>query len=183
MPTVLRTARLTLEPFTPADAAQVAAVINDREIARSTQNIPHPYDESMARAWIAGHAAGVERHSPVVFAVRLTETGELVGAVGLVLNADHRRAELGYWVARAAWGRGYATEAARALVHHGFEVLGLERIHAAHFAHNPASGRVMEKVGMRREGLQAGHVIKWGAREDLVLYGMLREDHRGTGAG
>jgi len=172
----LDTARFLLRPFTLADADDVTRIVSDRELAATTLNIPHPYEPGMAAAWIATHADGLHRQSPVVFAVTRRDGDELVGAIGLSLEAEHHRAELGYWVARAAWGQGVCTEAARAVLQYGFGVLGLERIFAHHFAGNPASGRVMQKLGMRHEGTLRGHIEKWGRREDVECYGILREE-------
>jgi RimJ/RimL family protein N-acetyltransferase len=172
----LDTARFLLRPFTLADADDVTRIVSDREVAATTLNIPHPYEPGMAAAWIATHADGLHRQSPVVFAVTRRDGDELVGAIGLSLEPEHHRAELGYWVARAAWGQGVCTEAARAVLQYGFGVLGLERIFAHHFAGNPASGRVMQKLGMRHEGTLRGHIVKWGRREDVECYGILREE-------
>ena len=83
---------------------------------------------------------------------------------------------MGYWVGAPYWGRGYCTEAARAILRYGFEELGLHRIHAQHFARNPASGRVMQKIGMVYEGRQHEHVRKWDRFEDSDLYGILASD-------
>ena len=172
----LDTPRLLLRPFVLTDAPDVKRIAGDREVAASTLNIPHPYEPGMAEEWIATHADGLHRQSPVVFAVIERETGALIGAVGLTLASEHHRGELGYWVAREAWGRGVCTEAARAVMRYGFNVLGLDRIHAHHFLRNPASGRVMQKLGMRHEGMLRAHVVKWGRREDLECYGILREE-------
>jgi RimJ/RimL family protein N-acetyltransferase len=172
----LDTARFLLRPFTLADADDVTRIVSDRELAATTLNIPHPYEAGMAAAWIATHADGLHRQSPVVFAVTRRDGDELVGAIGLSLEPAHHRAELGYWVARAAWGQGVCTEAAGAVLQYGFGVLGLERIFAHHFAGNPASGRVMQKLGMRHEGTLRGHIVKWGRREDVECYGILREE-------
>jgi [ribosomal protein S5]-alanine N-acetyltransferase len=89
---------------------------------------------------------------------------------------EYGRAEMGYWIGRPYWGRGYCTEAARELLRYGFENLGLARIFACHFKENEASGRVMRKLGMTREGDLRHHVIKWGVPQDLVLYGILRSE-------
>lgn len=170
------TPRFLLRPFTLADADPVTRIVSDREVAATTLNIPHPYEPGMAEAWIATHADGVHRQSPVVFAVTRREDGAIIAAIGLSLEPEHHRAELGYWVARAEWGKGVCTEAAHAVLKYGFSILGLERIHAHHFAGNPASGRVMQKLGMRHEGTLRGHIVKWGRREDVECYGILREE-------
>jgi RimJ/RimL family protein N-acetyltransferase len=114
----------------------------------------------------------------MVCAITLRGTGELAGAVGLVLEPAHARGELGYWIARPLWGTGIATEAARSLLGFGFRTLGLNRIHAVHFSTNPASGRVMQKLGMQFEGIRRQHVRRWDRFHDLADYAVLREDWR-----
>lgn len=174
-PTIL-TDRLVLRPFRETDAAAVARLCGDREIASTTLLIPHPYALGDAEGWIATHAASFGAGRGVDFAVSLRTTGELVGAVGLRIEPEHGRAEIGYWIGRAHWGLGYASEAGKGALRYAFELRGLNRVYAYHFARNPASGRVMEKMGMRREGIMRRHVLKWGEYEDCVLYGILRED-------
>jgi RimJ/RimL family protein N-acetyltransferase len=175
-PPVLETGRLVLRPFTAADADEVQAIVSDREIASTTLSIPHPYPDGMAAEWIAEHAPAFERGEEVVCAVTLRDGGEIVGAIGIHLDPPHHRAELGYWVARPHWNRGYATEAARALVRWAFETLELHRVQARHLTRNPSSGTVMRKLGMRHEGCLRGHIYKWGVFEDVEVYGILRHE-------
>jgi [ribosomal protein S5]-alanine N-acetyltransferase len=119
----------------------------------------------------------------VTWAVVLHAEDELIGTITLHLNVRDDNAELGYWIGRPYWGRGYATEAAREVVRYGFEGLGLHRIHAEHLGSNPASGRVMQKIGMAYEGTRPEHYKKWGAYEDSVDYGLLARDWRGLHRG
>jgi RimJ/RimL family protein N-acetyltransferase len=86
------------------------------------------------------------------------------------------QAELGFWVGKPFWRLGYASEAASAVVQFGFESLGLNRIYAFHMARNPASGKVLEKLGMQREGILRQRVRKWERFEDVVAYAVLRGD-------
>lgn len=174
----LETERLLLRPFVHEDAADVTRLVSDRRIADTTINIPHPYDQDMAEGWIAKHAEAAERDEGLTLAVTLRETGATVGAVGLAISRNHRRAELGYWVAVDYWGHGYATEAASAIVEHAFTTLDLGRVVAHCLTRNPGSWRVMEKLGMQREGRLRQHVIKWDVPEDIWLYGILREEWR-----
>ena len=94
------------------------------------------------------------------------------------LNIPHpytlEMAEIGYWIGKPHWGKGYCTEAVTALVQYGFDSLGFERIFATHFRKNPASGRVMQKAGMKFEGRLRHHVKKWGEFYDLEVYSLLR---------
>ena len=84
--------------------------------------------------------------------------------------------EIGYWVGLPYWNRGYATEASAALLDFGFDVLGLNRILARHITRNPASGRVMQKVGMEFEGISRQHFLARGQFEDVACYAILSSD-------
>lgn len=172
----LTSKRLILRPFSPADAPVVQRLAGDRRIAETTLNIPHPYEDGMAEQWIATHGPAYDAGTQATFAIVLLEPEQLVGAIGLIVNRELHKAELGYWVGHPYWNRGYATEAAIAILDFGFGKLGLNRIGAKHLARNPSSGRVMEKAGMLREGRARQDTMKWGQFEDLVSYGILRED-------
>ena len=165
-----------MRPFQPEDSAQVQTICSERDIAAFTRTIPHPYPEGAAAAWIGVLDDGWRSGKAAVFAMTVRDTGQVVGAVGLTIDAENENAELGYWVAKPKWGRGYASEAARAIVDFGFHQLGLNRIFAHHMLKNPASGRVMEKIGMRKEGVLREHVKKWGRFEDIAVYGILARD-------
>jgi ribosomal-protein-alanine N-acetyltransferase len=173
----LRTERLLLRPFSLEDATAVQRLAGVREIAATTLNVPHPYLDGVAESWIGTHADAWNRQERVTFAITSAADG-LLGAISLHLRPTHRRAELGYWVGQPFWNRGYATEAAGAVIAFGFEALGLNRIHASHFTRNPASARVMLKSGMRFEGILRQHVIKGEHPEDLAEYAILRADPR-----
>ena len=174
---VLATPRLLLRPFALADAPEVQRIAGDYEIASRTLDIPYPYPDGAAEAWIATLAPGSVPGIQVVYAITRRNRPGLVGAVGLTgIDRSHGRAGLGFWVAKSCWGRGYATEAARAVIEYGFSTLGLHRIYATHFSRNPASGRVMEKCGMVHEAHLRGHAKKWGAFEDVEVWGILNGD-------
>jgi RimJ/RimL family protein N-acetyltransferase len=179
----LETDRLLLRELRFADAPVVQRLAGDARIARTTF-VPHPYEDGLAEEWIRGQARDYREGKLVNFGVVAMAEGELVGSIGLVLQPAHRRAELGYWIGVPYWGRGYCTEAARAVVQWGFRELDLHRITAPHFAGNPASGRVLEKIGMRQEGRLREHYLRDGRFEDSVVWGILRSDPesgRGTG--
>jgi RimJ/RimL family protein N-acetyltransferase len=173
----IQTERLVLRPFSLEDADDVQRLAGERAIAATTLSIPHPYERGMAESWIATHHDEFIRGSKVVFAVAHRETAELLGAVSLTLRRQHYAAELGYWIGKPYWNRGYATEAAIATIHYGFRELRLHRVYATHLGRNPASGRVMVKAGMRKEGVLREHVRKWGAFDDLVTYGVLAREY------
>ena len=179
----LETEHLLLRPFRLSDAPDVQRLAGAKEIASTTLNIPHPYEEGMAEEWISAHQERFEQGRLVNFAITLRSDGALIGAIGLGIDKEHERGQLGYWIAVPYWNRGHCTEAARAVVRYGFEVLKLNRICSMHFARNPASGRVMQKIGMSREGCLRQHVKKRDQFEDLVYYGILREEYEPARAG
>jgi [ribosomal protein S5]-alanine N-acetyltransferase len=173
-PPTLRTERLVLRPLSLPDIPAVTRLASAREVAATTLRIPHPYTEDDARQFISALPAEADAGRAFVFAI--TAGNEFCGAVGLHVETQHRHAELGYWIGVPFWGRGYATEAARAVVAFGFETLKLERIFAHHFATNPASGRVLQKIGMQREGRLRHHFLKWDQFVDAEMYAILRSD-------
>jgi len=170
----LVSARLHLRPFADRDAASVFQWAGDARVADTTALIPHPYPKGAAEAWIATHEAAWELGRGLTLAVSLRASSELIGAIGLTISPEHQRGELGYWIGVPYWGQGYATEAARLLVDHAFGAIELHRVFAHHFVRNPASGRVLEKIGMTREGCQRQAFRKHGRYEDLACYGILR---------
>lgn len=127
----------------------------------------------MAEAWIDSLGDGDH-----VFAIRENRADPLIGLVGL-RSDDDRIAELSYWIGKPHWGRGYATEAAAAIVDYGFERLRLHRIYATSLGRNAASRRVLEKVGMVAEGVLRHHVWHRGRTEDLHYHGILLDDYAG----
>ena len=174
----LRTERLLLRGFSPADAPRVQALAGSAEVASTTLTVPHPYEDGMAEAWIQGHAAAWEAGKRLSLAIT-TEADGLIGAIGLSLVPAHRNAEVGYWIGVPYWNRGFATEAAGAVLAYGFGELGLHRIVGRYFARNPASGGVLRKLGMRHEGTLREHVWRWGRWEDLECYAILEGEWRG----
>lgn len=173
---VLPAPRLRLRAFTSADAPAVQLLASQAEVAATTMAIPHPYPAGAATEWLGTHAAKWAAHEELILALTLKATGEVLGSISLTFMPAFERAELGYWVGVPHWGRGYATEAARVLIDYGFRTLQLNRIQAHHLAENPASGRVMEKAGMSREGRSPQALKKEGRFHDLIFYGLLRED-------
>jgi ribosomal-protein-alanine N-acetyltransferase len=147
------------------------------EIAEMTLSIPHPYPPGAAEAWISTHPASWEREEGLELAIERRRDGVFLGAIGLVIKREHSRAALGYWVGVPYWGEGYATEASREVVRFAFAELRLNRVHAFHFTKNPASGRVLQKIGMVHEGVRRAHTLKGTEYLDDEAYGILRSEH------
>lgn len=173
----LYTERLVLRPFSLGDVPAIVALAGDWDIAVNTLSVPHPYTEDHAMQWIRQQSDQWNNGQAVTFAIAHPDQ-RLFGSIGLGFVPSFHLAELGYWVGKPYWGKGYATEAARAVVNFGFAKLSLHRIQATHFGNNDASGRVMQKIGMLYEGCRRQHTLKWGEYRDIKLYGMLQEDWR-----
>lgn len=173
---VLRTSRLVLRPFSLDDATSVQLLAGAQEVADTTLHIPHPYPPGAAEQWIATHPTAWESGTGVTYAITEPASDIVIGAVGLTIAVQHARGELGYWIGVPFWNRGYATEASRALVDLGFGPLGLHRIQARHLTRNPASGRVMQKLGMQPEGINRHYIRKNDQFEDLALYAVLADE-------
>ena len=139
---VLETERLLLRRPDDGDVDGIIAKAGDWEVARRLGRVPHPYGASDARFFLDTIVV-----NEWVWAVTWKANGEFIGTVGLTPDPHKRSAELGYWIARSHWGIGIATEAARAVVDHGFQVLGFDFLTSGHFVDNPASGRVLGKLG------------------------------------
>lgn len=175
----IETERLLLRPFTMDDAPIVQKLAGDYDIAANVRMIPHPYPDHMAEDWIDSHQDKLE-HGEIHLAITLRREGSLAGSIGLIINRDDENAELGYWIGKPYWNRGYCTEAAQALVRYGFEKLKLQRIHSFYMTRNPASGWVMQKLGMKYEGTMRRCIKKWDVFEDVSVYSILRGEYSGS---
>ncbi len=149
-----RTDRLLLRPGWAEDAPALAKAIADMAIVRNLSTAPWPFSLRDAEAFLAAP------RDPILPSLLIFERTEdepvLAGACGLGRRASGS-VELGYWIARSHWGRGIATEAGRALVGIA-RALGIGRLEASHFLDNPASGRVLEKLGFRSTGVIASRL-------------------------
>lgn len=144
-----RTRRLTLRPGWPEDAAALAAAIGHEEVVMRLSRVPWPYTLDDAADWLARPRRGAD----ILFLIFDHPAGnepQLVGAAGL--HPEDGGIELGYWYTPAAWGKGYATEAGRAVVDIARHALGLERLASRYHVDNPASGRVLGKLGFVATG-------------------------------
>lgn len=131
-----------------------------------------PYTEADADAWLETCLATEDPCRK--FAIEIE--GEVAGGIGIHPREDVlvQTAEIGYWLGEAHWGRGYMTEALRAIVAYAFHTLAYHRLEAGHFGWNPASGRVLEKAGFQLEGCQRERFFKNGQFTDNMIYGLLR---------
>ncbi|MFP4554272.1 MAG: GNAT family N-acetyltransferase [Actinomycetota bacterium] len=171
----LHTEHCLLRPFRQADRERLAEIANDRRISRNlTDAFPYPYTLSDADDWIAETG----RHDPPRhFAIEVD--GVLAGGIGADPQTGEKRhvVAVGYWLAPSHWGRGYATEALAAMVEYVFVTFpGVQRLEASVYGWNPASGRVMEKCGFRKEATFRKRVIKDDEVTDEHIYRLLRQE-------
>lgn len=161
-----------LRPFDDTDLPALLKYADNPNVARYLrERFPQPYTAAAGRAWIANTK---RQDPPVTFCIATDD--ELIGGIGIELQTDvyRRSGELGYWLAEPFWGRGIVTAAANAVVEYGFTRLDLVRIFAGVFATNPASARVLEKVGFELEGRSRHAVFKHGELIDELRYAILR---------
>jgi RimJ/RimL family protein N-acetyltransferase len=182
MKNLLETERLLLRRLELEDAHRVEELASDYELAKTTLTVPHPYPTGSAADFIRNMWEAEEK-GLVAFAIVEKESDSLIGIINIKQTLPYKRGELGYWVGRPYWGKGYGTEAAREVVAYGFEELGLNKVFAGAFADNPGSWRIMEKVGMKHEGTWRQHAMRDGRFVDLAYYGMLLEEFKGESEG
>lgn len=164
------------------DKPAVVEHLQEKEIWQNTLDIPWPYTEEDADAWIEGRVRHrSEQPKETTFALRRAD-GRLIGVVGaddLDVGASHR-ARIGYWLAKAYWGRGLMTKAVARYVDYAFAELDVVRLTAGVFAWNEASARVLQKVGFTQEGRLRKHREKDGTLVDVRYFGLLRADLDGA---
>ncbi|PKF75247.1 GNAT family N-acetyltransferase [Chryseobacterium sp. PMSZPI] len=169
---IIKTERLILSQLEEKDLPFIVGYLQHKIYSDLTSNIPYPYTESDAKFWLKMANEAFENKSGYTFGIRNKE-GQIIGAIGLHDREDDK-AELGYWIGMPYWNKGYVTEAARAIVDFGFKTLNFNKIFATHFLHNPASGKIMEKIGMEREAILKEEVKKDGEYFDLALYSIFK---------
>ena len=175
---ILNTPRLILKQFTLDDASEVQDICSNKAIADTTAHIPHPYTENMAIEWIQTHQKQYQEGQLVVFSIRKHPLSPLIGAISLIIDQSSDRGELGYWIREEDWHKGYCTEAGEAIIQFGFEHLNLNKIKGEHMTRNLASGKVLENLGLKKEGILKQHFKKWDVYEDIAVYGLCRCDYK-----
>jgi Acetyltransferases, including N-acetylases of ribosomal proteins len=173
----LSTKRLILRSPNLSDVSNIIKHANNPKISDATATLPFPYHEKDAVFWIETSEKGFKNQDAYIFAIEYLQAKGVIGGIGLHINATHRQAELGYWLSEKYWNQGLMTEAIRCIINFGFEKLNLRKIHAVHFTKNPASGRIMIKNGMVKEGLRRDHILKNNDFRDIVEYGILNPNY------
>lgn len=173
---ILQTPRLILRPMTMRDAQDIYDYSCDKEVARHVLWDAHR-SVADSRAYLRFIIRQYREGMPSSYGMVLKETNRVIGTIGFMwMNQDNSTVEVGYSLARAYWNQGLMTEALSALIDMAFTKLNLHRIEAQHETSNPASGHVMAKCGMQKEGTLRGRIFNKGKFVDVDLYAILRED-------
>lgn len=162
---IIETPRLILRPLRAGDEPDFLALAGEWDVARMTSDIPHPLLPSHAKVWLSPNGSDVR------FAIEMH--GRMIGSAGYFKRRSGA-AEIGFWLGRDHWGMGFATEAAGAVLRHGFGVDGYGSFSSAHFADNPASGRVLRKLGFEPVGLARMWCAARGAEVDAIGFWLTR---------
>ncbi|MFZ2258269.1 MAG: GNAT family protein [Clostridiaceae bacterium] len=169
----LTTDRLVLRYLSEADIDDITRICQDPEIYQHTLLIPSPYTRKNAENWLdIVNKSRAEDKAGDDFGIRLKENDRFIGVISLGAKNRHDDSEIGYWLDKDYRSQGIMTEALLAVIAFGF-AKGCHRISACHFVGNPASGRVMAKAGMTKEGLHRESLKKNGQYLDDVVYGIL----------
>ena len=172
----LETENLLLRRPSMRDAKDIYAYASDPEVARYVLWEPH---RSLAdtRSFLRFLRGRIRAGYPSSWVVVHRDSGKVIGTIGFVWYSDENRtAELGYSFSRQYWNHGYATQALRAVVDAVFRSVPVNRLEAQHDVRNPASGRVMQKCGLLREGILRSRILNKGEYVDVALYAILRSD-------
>lgn len=174
---ILKSTRITLSQPKVTDIPTIIKYAGHTEIEAGTLSMPHPYQEKDAIFWLNFANEGVQNKNRYIFGIRLNETDEFIGGMGLHIEGHFNRAELGYWIGVPFWNKGYATEAAKTILKFGFEDLKLNKIFAMHFKENPSSGKVLSKSGMVKEGEFKEYIKKGENYIDVTQYGLTKGEY------
>jgi ribosomal-protein-alanine N-acetyltransferase len=176
------TERLILRRFTHDDISDVLGFVSQPSVARVTsERIPATEEGVRKYILLQNSYQSFEKDKVFELAIERKEDGKVIGLLGLICQG-HGQGEMGWVLGVEHRGQGYATEAAGALMDYGFNSLGLHRIHADTNTGNLAAWRIMERLGMRREGLLRGAAHEEGKWVDRYVYGMLADEWRDAGA-
>ena len=149
---------------------------NNENVSKSLSNPPFPYTKDDALKFLNSRKEAKEKDD-YVFKIVKKKDKSIIGNINLTCKKAQRRAEFGYWICQEEWGKGYATEALKAVLEFGFAI-GLHKIIGRHYKDNPASGCVMKKCGLFEEGLQKEQAYKNGVYHDIVLMGIINKKEK-----
>lgn len=171
--------RIALRELGKADAQHIHEHAKDWKVSRYLSNLPHPYRLKHAKEFIKKAKLRAKKKTEHHLGIELKQTGQIIGIIGLSeIDKKHKRAVIGYWLGRKHWGKGLAKEALRLMLKFGFRKLGLLRIHGQVMKPNSRSANLLKKAGFALEGKMRKHYIKKGKLMDVLVFGLLREEHK-----
>ncbi len=176
----IETERLFLGKLKAADIPAIVKHASNKNISDFTLNLPFPYNEKDAIYWINLANQGFKDGTNIIFGIKRKSDNQFIGGIGLTIARRFNRAEIGYWIAEPFWRKGYATEATKSIIKYGFGHLDLNKFTSSYLAKNPASGKVMEKSGMTKEGELKEHIRKASEYHDLIVFGLTKEQFEKT---
>lgn len=182
IPRRLETERLVLRRHRRSDAAQIARLLNDWEVVRWLAQVPFPYTERDARDWVIQTTRHWLDGRDYQFVVVLRDSDELIGHIGIRRDLRRPSGELGYWFGQCYWGRGYAAEAARAVVSFGFESLRLDRLWATYLPENVRSLTVLSKAGLMPDGFRVQQFTTINRTVNCPMMALDRRDYMANAA-
>ena len=173
----LWTERLFLRPFLISDAQVVQRLAGDPDVSGTLFTFD-PRKPGVAEQWILDQYECYDKGRWVNFAVTDIARGLIMGSIGLDLDIDpcNHAAEIMYWIGKEYWGKGYATESAKVVLGYGFNIIGLNYIYARYLVRNPASGRVLTKIGMNYKGYLPQSLQRGNMFEDLNMMGITKNE-------
>ena len=172
----LETERLLLRRLETRDAVAVQSYAGDWDVVRFLADVPYPYPDGLAERWIKTTHPKVRAGTDYTLAAARRDDDGLIGTIQLKLDGAAAGGEIGYWFGRPFWGQGYATESVRRIVAFAFDGLALERVWAAAMPDNAASLRVLEKAGLKAEGVGDYDFPARGGIKRVAFHGLARDD-------
>ena len=176
---IIETERLIIRPFVESDYKRIYEVCNDFEVAKTTLSLPIPYTEEDAKSFITYTLNSAKENNYHEYGICFKDDpNNIIGCIGLCsISSRSLKAELGYWIDRNHWKKGIASEAAKAIINFAFKELKLHSVFARHFDMNPASGKVMQKIGMTYVGKMREHEQRLGKYYDVIYYETIASDY------
>ena len=172
--------RIIIRKLSQRDAPDIYRNIRDKDIVKWTIIIPHPYYPEYAKRFIRLRTCNWKHKTSYAFGIVLKQSGEVIGIVDLSpVNWPDKNAELGAWLGKRYWGKGYMTEAVNLILKFGFRELKLHRIYARLFESNIGSQKVLEKTGFKAEGRLRHSQYKRHRWHNELVYGILRGEFGG----
>ncbi|WP_377890169.1 GNAT family N-acetyltransferase [Alkalihalobacillus sp. R86527] len=168
--------RIVLRTFKEDDAARIQELANNKEVA-SIIGLPHPYELAHAKEWIDIQPGLIQEGTEYPLAVYSKNHDAIIGTVCIRIDKKNNQGELGYWIGRPFWGKGYATEAVKRMIDFGFVELRLNKVWATAITRNEGSIKVLKNAGMEQEGILRENRFVLGTYEDAAMYGVLKREY------